>query len=344
MKVFLKVLKVIGIIVATLVVIILALRAYNYFTYSKYKEVDKTSIYSDPTNLDLYPKDIPGVEVKHIEGDYLNGFHLKPQEKTKKGVIVTFGGSDGSTAYYEALVFAQQGYEVLSLFSFGMPNQQAMLSKVPIDFFDEVLAYIKENVSEPVPLTLYGGSKGAELSLNLAKYYPEVDHVILVAPSAYNFNGLDYQIVASSWTYKGEELPYVSTMQANFFNYLGFLVGMVTDAPTSYETLYRTAVENTSDIADKTILQEPIDADILVFAGGSDRMWPSAQMAEVIKATQGDRAEVHIYENAGHVFAGDGYMGSEFGVLALGGSEEANTAAFEDYQKILMERLAEWHK
>ena len=56
MKVFLKILKVIGIVVATLVVILLAFRAYNYFTYNKYKEVDKTSIYSDPTNLDIYPK------------------------------------------------------------------------------------------------------------------------------------------------------------------------------------------------------------------------------------------------------------------------------------------------
>lgn len=344
MKVFLKILKVIGIVVATLVVILLAFRAYNYFTYNKYKEVDKTSIYSDPTNLDIYPKDIPGVDVKHIEGDYLNGFHLKPQEKTKKGVLVTFGGSDGSSAYYEAVGFAQNGYEVLSLFSYGMPNQQAMLTKVPIDFFDEVLTYIDENISEQTPITLYGGSKGAELSLNLAKYYPEIDHVILVAPSAYNFNGLDYQSVGSSWTYQGKELPYVSIMRANFFTYLGFLFGMITDAPTSYEALYRTAVENTSDLEDKTILQEPIDADILIFAGGKDRMWPSAQMAEVIQETQGERAEVHIYENAGHIFAGNGYMGSEYGVLALGGSEEANKAAFEDYQKVLMERLAEWHK
>ena len=344
MKIFLKILKYVAIVVAVVVLLVLALRAYNYFTYDKYKQVDATSIYSDPTNLDLYPKELDGVEIEHIEGDYLNGFHLKPKEKTKKGIIVTFGGSEGSPAYYEALLFAQQGHEVLSLFSFGMPNQQKMLSQIPLDFFDEVLVYIKDRVSDPEPITICGASKGAELCLNLANYYPEIDHIVLMAPSAYNFNGLDFQNLSSSWTYKGKELPYISTMQASFLDYLGFLGGMISGAPTSYEALYRTAIANTSDAEDKKILQQAVDADILIFAGAKDRMWPSAPMAQVIKETQGDRAELHIYEEAGHIFAGNGYMGSAYGVLVLGGSEEANQAAAEDYQKILLECLAEWHK
>lgn len=344
MKTFLKILKRIVIITVSIFLIIMGFRTYNYLTYSKYMKTDNTSIYSDPTNLDLYPKSYEGVRIEHIEGDYLNGFHLYPSEKTKKGVIVTFGGSEGSPGFYEGLSFAREGYEVLSLFSYGMPNQQPSLSKIPLDFFDEVLTYIDTHISEPVPITLYGGSKGAELILNLANYYPEIDHLILMAPSAYNFNGLDYENLASSWTYKGKELPYVTTMKASFPTYIAFVVGMMTGAPTSYEPLYRTAVDNTGDLTDKTILQKPVDVDILIFAGGKDRMWPSASMAKAIKSVQGNRAQVHIYEQAGHILSGDGYIGSPYGLVATGGTSKENEAAGKDYQAIMTERLAEWHK
>lgn len=336
MDVFLIILKIIGIFIVARVLLIFALRAYN--------QVVGPSIYSEPSNLDLYPRDIDGITIEHIEGDYLNGFHLKPRQKTQKGVVVTFGGSEGSPAYYEAIHFAQGGYEVLSLFSFGMPNQQPTLSKIPLDFFDEVLAYINQHIAEPTPITLYGASKGAELCLNLANYYPEIDHIILVAPSAYNFNGLDFQNLASSWTSKGKELPYISTMQAGALAYLGFLVGSITGVPTSYERLYRTAIENASDAEDKRILQNPVDADLLIFAGGDDRMWPSGPMADVIKEVQGDRAEIHVYEEAGHIFSGNGYIGSESGLIAVGGSKKANQAAAEDYQKVLIERMDQWHQ
>lgn len=59
-----------------------------------------------------------------------------------------------------------------------MENQQKELVKVPLEFFDEVLKYIDENAKDASVITLYGASKGAELSLNLAVRYPEIDNVI----------------------------------------------------------------------------------------------------------------------------------------------------------------------
>ncbi|MEX2784090.1 acyl-CoA thioester hydrolase/BAAT C-terminal domain-containing protein [Streptococcus sp. H49] len=344
MKIFLRLLKYAAVLIVLFIAIIVVLRLYNHSVYNKYKQVDSSSIYSDPTNLDLYPSEYEGVQIEHIKGDYLNGFHLRPSKKTKKGVVVTFGGSEGSPGYYEGVSFALQGYEVLSLFSYGMPNQQPSLSKIPIDFFDEVLAYIEKNVADPAPLTLYGASKGAELCLNLVNYYSEIDHIILMAPSAYNFNGLDYENISSSWTYKGKELPYISTMHAGFPEYIAFLFGMVSGAPTSYEPLYRTAIANTDKAADYEILQEAADADILIFAGGDDRMWPSASMAKVIKKTQGERAELHIYDKAGHIFAEGGYLASPYGLIATGGSKKENEAAGQAYREVLMERLNQWHQ
>lgn len=41
--------------------------------------------------------------------------------------MVTFGGSEGSSNYAFAKELATEGYEVLSLFFFGMPNQMPTL-------------------------------------------------------------------------------------------------------------------------------------------------------------------------------------------------------------------------
>ncbi|XJS11202.1 hypothetical protein ACF3NG_02885 [Aerococcaceae bacterium WGS1372] len=89
----------------------------------------------NPRDISLYPTEYEGVTIKHIEGEYMNGFHMIPDEKLYKGTIVVFGGSEGSPSYDLAVGFASAGYEVFSMFFFGMENQQAELAEVPLDFF-----------------------------------------------------------------------------------------------------------------------------------------------------------------------------------------------------------------
>ena len=66
-------------------------------------------------------------------------------------------------------------------------------------------------------------------------------------------------------------------------------------------------------------------------AGEQDKMWNAAEASRKIKQRVGDRAETHIYPDAGHAPGAPETVGT----LRLGGSEEANRAMDEDYMKKL---------
>ena len=109
------------------------------------------------------------------------------------GTVVVFSGSDGGNNDNMARQIRGRGYNVLGLYFFGQPGQQQYLSDVPLEFFDEVLAWIKEHGDVQAPITVLGLSKGAELVANLAIRYPEINNIVLYAPAAYNYQGLNFR-------------------------------------------------------------------------------------------------------------------------------------------------------
>lgn len=338
----------VGIIVVILLVVILVfvMRGINQRRYEN-QEVDQNLVYySDPSNLSLYPTDLPHTSVEHIEGEYLNGFHLRPDRKKYKGVVVTFGGSDGTPSYEVAQDLTAAGYEVLALFYYGMPNQQPKLTRIPLEFYREVEAYIELNIRDNKPVTIYGLSKGAELGLNLVTYYDSIDHAVLVAPGAYNFSGLDYenyQEVFSTFTWQDEELPFIHASQSGFGNLISFFYKLATKTPIEIRPSYEDGVRNEPDLEAKRIKVEESNAKILLYAGGDDLMWHSAEMAQVIKDARPENTEVVIYENAGHLLFGERVMAAGPINIAMGGNQQANREANEAYMTHLLDRLAQWH-
>ena len=198
-KVILKVLLAFVCIIAIGVGIILGLRVYNDKKYGNAESLTD----SDVTDISRYPKELDGIEVKYVDNGAFQGFHLKPDNKLYNGVVVFYGGSDGSPFFEVAQLYAEKGYETLSVFLFGMKNQQASLTKVPLDQFDDVLDYINKNIEDNTTITVMGVSKGAEYVLNLAARYDEISNVIVMAPVAYTFSGLSSDAVSSSssWTW-----------------------------------------------------------------------------------------------------------------------------------------------
>jgi hypothetical protein len=66
-------------------------------------------------------------------------------------------------------------------------------------------------------------------------------------------------------------------------------------------------------------------------------------MAELIKNQNGN-ASVYSYENAGHMFSGDG-VASEFGMrLRLGGTVEGNEKAMVESGKVIKDFLSSHHE
>lgn len=282
-----------------------------------------------------------GGHVRAIEGEYLNGFHFRPAEKTHDGVVVVYGGSEGGPDYGRAEWLRGEGYEVLSLFFFGQPNQATALSNVPLEQFDEVRGYLGEQ-GITGPVTVVGTSKGAEFALLLAAHGFDVDNVVAFAPAHYSYSGLDF----SSWedspsfTLRGEAVPFASLRDASWLT--GMRVGWrsATGYPVSYRATYEQAAQEAGDAA--RIDLSGFGGHALLFAGDADRMWQSDAAAEGL-ASRSDGVEAHVYPGAGHAFFPDvGELGRGW-ELMLGGTAEGNRAAFDASRRVLLDRLEQWH-
>ena len=117
---------------------------------------------------------------------------------------------------------------------------------------------------------------------------------------------------------------------------------MATKYPVSYRSTYESAAENSDDSA--RINLGNFDGNVLLFGGEDDQMWQSDVAARAL-AEQGGNIEAHVYPRAGHIFAyfpNSEEMPNGWQIM-FGGTAEGNRAAHEDTERILRERLAQWH-
>lgn len=322
-----KALRIFGIVVVSLLAVIalvFGLRAYNGHKYT----IMSTPVAAVPADA------VP------ISGEYMRGYHLRPVKRAHPGVVVVYGGSEGSSNYEQAQKLADAGFELLSLYFFGQPGQQEKLSNVPLDHFDEVLGYVKANIPEPSPVTAVGASKGAELvALLAARDYP-VDNIVAFAPASYSYAGLDFgsQDEKPSFTDRGEPVPFGSfRVQGVGF---GPLVDSLLGVPPSYLQTYEASAAAAP--ADAAITLADFPGQALLFAGEQDQMWQSADAARALQA-QSPRVEAHIYPDAGHLFSPDIEALGTGWERMLGGTAAGNAAAYADAQALLIERLGQWH-
>ncbi len=190
------------------------------------------------------------------------------------------------------------------------------------------------------PLTIYGGSLGAELGLLLASTYPEqVDHLILYAPSAYAFQCFYSKPPCSSWAFQGKELPFISTDGSEELR-TKHLIAVRDHKPLSTGEFYRYGIEHDQNREKARINLAPIRAKMLLFAGELDEVWPAADMAREIKANYDGECELVIFEKAGHAFSKQNMNG----MWKMGGEREANVQAYYESYKIQFEKLEEWTK
>ncbi|WP_180947193.1 alpha/beta fold hydrolase [Gardnerella pickettii] len=331
-------------VIIILVVLVFSLRIYNDHKYKDINALNFPEYYKDVTNISLYPTDIDGVDVTYVDECRMQGFRFVPKEKSHKGLVICFGGSEGSPNFENAKILAKEGYETFALFMFGMKNQESTLTKIPLEQFDDVINYINKNIKDNKPISVLGASKGAEYALNLACKYPEIDNLILISPSSYNFAGLDFKDYGSSWTYKGEQLPYIDIKKSSFSSFLkNIIVPTIIKSPISYKETYESAIEQDSSSQEKLIPVKNVKANILMMAGEDDLMWDSFAMAKKIKE-QNPNAKIYSYKGAGHIFAGNGVLNLGRIRIATGGTIESNDKARSESRKTIDAFLKENHK
>ncbi len=330
--------KAAGIVLVVLtvtVIVVLAVRAVNHIRYTSADRVGGMIF----GKMDTYPLEQEGVAVTRINHGAVNGFHIVPEQKQGAGLVITLGGSERDCNYMQAVRLGQQGYEVAALFYFGQEEQPAMLNRVPIEFFSEFLDYAEQQQIPLSPLTLVGGSKGAELAMVLAERFEEVDHLVLYAPSAYVFQEMDFQHAASSWTWKGEELPFISYEDISAAADLSMLSALVFGYPMELRPMYESALERSEDMEAARLRLQDFEGHMLLFAGAKDALWPSDTMGRTICDAHSPQAELILYPNAGHSF---GPLTTSGG-LVLGGSVQDNESAGRDSEVRLLEFLMQLH-
>src|SRR5690606_7149622 len=74
---------------------------------------------------------------------------------------------------------------------------------------DSILSVAQHPKIDESKIILMGGSKGAELALNLASRYADFNGVIAMSTSNVSFPAITWSANTSSWTYRDQEIPYV---------------------------------------------------------------------------------------------------------------------------------------
>lgn len=331
-------------IVIFLLALVFILRIYNDHKYKNSNNLKLPEYYKDVNDISLYPIATDGVDVTYVDEGRMQGFRFVPKEKLHKGLVICFGGSDGSPNFDNAKRFAEEGYETFALFMYGMRNQEQTLRRIPLEQFEDVINYINKNVKDNKPISILAASKGSEYALNLASKYHEIDNLVLIVPSSYTFAGLDFKDYGSSWTYKGKELPYIDIKKSSLKSFLkNIIVPAIIKSPISFKDTYNSAIEKDSSSQEKLIPVKDVKANILMIVGEDDLMWDSLAMANKIKE-ENPKAKIYPYKGAGHIFAGNGIINIKNVRIATGGTAEYNKKAKIESIKAIDAFLNENHK
>lgn len=170
-------------------------------------------------------------------------------------------------------------------------------------------------------------SKSAEAFLLYAGYDPRVDAVVAFAPShvARANVGPDAQgrlrPCRSSWTYGSDPVPFDPYDDS-------VDVGVDTDLP-AFEPMYRQSLLTFADRTPAaTIPVEQFFGEVLLVAGGDDRVWPSIDAARSIEARRAAfdlPTTVVTHPDAGHrtVLPGEPVVGGGLS-MDRGGTDSAD--------------------
>ena len=228
------------------------------------------------------------------------------------GVLV-LSGSSGRVEEARCRVLAGLGAAAASYRWFG-----DTVDRVPLESFDDALSALHERCER---LVVLGTSRGAEAALLLAARHVEIDAVVAISPSDVVWAALSTERPQrSSWTSAGEPLPFVPYDDS---------WDAETDPP-EFVGLYEQSLETYADrVPAARIAVERIAGDVLLVAGGDDRLWPSCDFAERIlgrRRAAALRTELVTHPRAGHRVRLPGEPALGPSPLVHGGNEEADAA------------------
>lgn len=285
---------------------------------------------------------------------YENGFqanyYTNPEARDKVGVVLIGGGQWGN---YWGVELARNGFVALSIPYTGTDGLPELPEEIPLEYFESALKWLREQPEVNADkIVVMGASRNAELALVIASSLPElVDGVVAYAPSSVSWSNtvLPYNsdVVKPSWTYKGEDIPYVPMEKISSNN------------SSTINTLeyWESGLNKKEPVRDAAIKVEKIEGPILLLSGKDDQVWPSSRMADMLEKRLEEnnfkyQFENVQYDNAGHLISGNPESNSEqrTGHITIrdelytfehGGTNEGDFKAKQDAKKRVMQLVTE---
>lgn len=215
-------------------------------------------------------------------------------ESDHQPLIVAFGGGEGGMDWARGYLkptrdsLNQLGYAVLAVGYFNGENTPKNLDRISLDAIrDSILAIAQHPKIDDSRILLIGGSRGGELVLNLASRYLDFAGVIAMSTSNVSFPAITWFANTSSWTYQGEELPYVP---APFKTIIPAIKG---DLFTAHSMM----LEDTEAMQLAEIEVEKINGPVLLLSGKEDDQWPATLMSDRICERLKFHEFQHFYEH-----------------------------------------------
>jgi len=247
------------------------------------------------------------------------------------GVIVLGGWGDGPLPLTSALI-ARHGFAVLDVGYHGWEGLPEELVEIPVESVTDALDYLEARPEvERGGFGLYGISRGAELGLLAASKDSRLVAVAAWVPGSEVFPGISLRSLRqrSSWTWRGEPVPFARAPVGR--DTLGVTARLLLRRPIAFRPTYAAALAASEGRS--AIPVERIAGEVLVAAGGEDRVWPSAEMAERVCRRMGpERCVLRIYPEAGHGLRYVLWPAGDFTERSMirGGTPEANHLAGRD--------------
>jgi dienelactone hydrolase len=278
----------------------------------------------------------------HSVDVYENGLVAKlfePETGAPHPGILVLGGSEGgiNSAELRAALLASHGYAALAVAYYRMDDLPKMLAQIPLEYFKNAIDWMESRETvDNHKLGVMGWSKGGELALLLASRFSELRAVVAYVPSHVVWQGIGY---GSSWTYKGEPLPYVPYKPG-----AGGYDPQNPTNPINLGELYLGSLDNQEAVAQASIPVEDINGPVLLISGHDDQMWPSQLMAEKIISRLKEHNFTYQYDHLPYEQAGHGITSYYWptsrpeipGFYSLGGTAEGDAQAQADsWPKVL---------
>jgi len=139
-----------------------------------------------------------------------------------------------------------------------------------------------------------GMSLGAEAALLLGTLDDRIDIVVALAPGAHVWSWIEDGVQTSHWSWKGEPLPFVPFD----LDWQPTMTHRAMSTPIGQRLKMFPAEADAARIP-----AERFKGDLVLMAGGDDKVWPAVEFAEQIAARRGMlETRAMIAAQAGHRF------------------------------------------